>query len=345
MLITRQFYCYLIRLSFCHPTQLQTMAKRKSTDDAPNGSENGTKKQATEEAVAKDAPTDEVVTDDGSTDVNKVSSEGKPPTLKICSWNVAGLRAWVKKDGLKYLKKEDPDIICLQETKCLEKEVPGDVGSFKKGGKVFGANDSGYHMYWLSAEKKGYSGVSLWSKVKPLKVSYGMGIPEHDKEGRLITAEYEKFYLITSYVPNSGKKVVNLEYRRTWNTAIKDYLNDLNEKKPIVFCGDLNVAHNEIDLKNPKTNTKNAGFTKEEREDFTELLNEGYIDTFRHLYPDKTGVYSFWTYMMNARAKNAGWRLDYFVIPKSLENSLCNSIIKTDIMGSDHCPVLLTMAM
>ena len=321
-----------VRFTLRNFTSWRIMSKRKSTDEL-NGSANTVgKKVATEEAVLKDVEDD-----------TKVSADGRAPNVKICCWNVAGLRAWVKKDGVGHVKKEDPDILCLLETKVEEKEIPGEVTGLKKGGKIFGAN-GGYHMYLYPAEKKGYSGVALWSKVKPLNVKYGMGITEHDKEGRLITAEYEKYHLVTSYVPNSGKKLVNLDYRRTWNTALKKFLHDLNEKKPVIFCGDLNVAHTEIDLANPKNNTKNAGFTKEERDDFTELLADGYIDTYRFLNPDKTGVYTFWTYMMNCRAKNVGWRLDYFLVAKSLESSLCNSLIRSTVPGSDHCPIILTMA-
>jgi len=278
-------------------------------------------------------------------DVNRLSIDGSAPTLKICSWNVAGLRAALKKDALKYINEQDADIVCLQETKIVEKEIPGEVLALKKGGKIFDKGDDvGYHMYLNPAVQKGYSGVALWSKKKPVNVKYGMGIKEHDKDGRLITAEYETFYLLTSYVPNAGKKLVNLAYRREWNTALRNYINDLNAIKPVIFCGDLNVAHHEIDLKNPKGNRKNAGFSDEEREDFSALLDDGYIDTFRHLYPDLTDAYTFWTYMSNARAKNVGWRLDYFLIAESLTNKLCNNIIRSDVMGSDHCPIVLTMA-
>lgn len=281
-------------------------------------------------------------------DINRLSSDGRDHNLKICSWNVAGLRAVVKKNGMDYVKEEDADIVCFLETKAIEKEVPPQALAMKKGGKIFagGKSDSGgYHQYLYPAEKKGYSGVALWSKVKPLSVKYGMGIGEHDKEGRLITAEYEKFYLLTSYVPNSGKGLKNLDYRRTWNTALQNYMNELNKTKPAILCGDLNVAHEAIDLKNPKANRRNAGFTQEERDDFSTLLADGYIDSYRHLNPGKEHAYTFWTFMANARSKDIGWRLDYFVIPTSLESSLCNSIIRKDVMGSDHCPIILTMAM
>jgi len=244
---------------------------------------------------------------------------------------------------LNHLKEDGADVVCLQETKCLENELPGEVASLGKGKKIIGDNKAGYHMYWNNGEKKGYSGVALWSKTKPIKVTNGLGIEEHDNEGRLITAEYEKFYLITSYVPNSGKKLIRLDYRREWNTAVKDYMKKLEEKKPVIFCGDLNVAHHEIDIANPKSNKRNAGFTVEERDDFTQLLSEGYFDSFRHLNPEKVGAYTYWTYMANARAKNVGWRLDYFVMSNKLKDNLSNSEIRSDVTGSDHCPIVLTL--
>ena len=276
------------------------MSKHKAVNDLLHGDVGpDEKKIVLEEVLLKNGHS--VGNEAISANLNKLSADGRTPTLKVCSWNIAGLRAWVKKDGIAYVKKEDPDIICLQETKVLKKDIPGEVMRLKKGGKIFDRGDIGYHMYLYPAEKNGYSGVALWSKIKPLHVNYGMGIPEHDQEGRLITAEYDKYYVVTAYVPNSGKHLVNLKYRLTWNTALKNYLRDLNESKPVIFCGDLNVSHNAIDLCNPKTNTKTAGFTIEEREDFTELLSDGYIDTYRHLNPEKTGVYTFWTYMMNCR--------------------------------------------
>jgi len=275
--------------------------------------------------------------------VSNGTTAAKDFNFKICSWNVAGLRAWFKKNGLNHLKEDGADVVCLQETKCLENELPGEVASLGKGKKIIGDNKAGYHMYWNNGEKKGYSGVALWSKTKPIKVTNGLGIEEHDNEGRLITAEYEKFYLITSYVPNSGKKLIRLDYRREWNTAVKDYMKKLEEKKPVIFCGDLNVAHHEIDIANPKSNKRNAGFTVEERDDFTQLLSEGYFDSFRHLNPEKVGAYTYWTYMANARAKNVGWRLDYFVMSNKLKDNLSNSEIRSDVTGSDHCPIVLTL--
>ena len=199
----------------------------------------------------------------------------------------------------------------------------------------------GYFCYWNYAEKKGYSGTAIFTKKEPISVTYGMGIEEHDKEGRLITLEFDDFYFITVYVPNSKRELLRLDYRMEWEDAFRDYINRLNEKKPIVFCGDLNVAHCEIDLKNPKTNHNNAGFTDQERNKFTQLLDSGYTDTFRYFYPDATGIYSWWSYMFRAREKNAGWRIDYFVTSKSLDKKLIDAKIHTDIFGSDHCPVEL----
>ena len=221
----------------------------------------------------------------------------------------------------------DADIFCVQETKLQE-------------GQIDFAPD-GYFCYWNYAEKKGYSGTAIFTKKEPISVTYGMGIEEHDKEGRLITLEFDDFYFITVYVPNSKRELLRLDYRMEWEDAFRDYINRLNEKKPVVFCGDLNVAHCEIDLKNPKTNHNNAGFTDRERNKFTQLLDGGYTDTFRYFYPDATGIYSWWSYMFKAREKNAGWRIDYFVTSKSLDKKLVDAKIHTDIFGSDHCPVEL----
>lgn len=278
--------------------------------------------------------------------INNVTTDERIGNLKIVSWNCAGLKAWVKKDGLSYLKKENPDIICLQETKCDENSCPPEVGAMKVGGLSFAKDkNEKYSMYFANGEKKGYSGTALWTKKKPLKVTYGLGIEEHDKEGRLITAEYEKFYVVTTYVPNSGRGLVRLEYRMKWEKDIKEYLKKLDAEKPVIFCGDLNVAHNEIDIANPKSNQKSAGFTKGERKAFTEFLEGGFVDSFRHLNPDTKGAYTFWTYIGNARERNVGWRLDYFVLSKSIMNNLCDSVARQSIKGSDHCPIVLTMAM
>ena len=247
--------------------------------------------------------------------------------MKFISWNVNGLRACMQKGFADFFLSADADIFCVQETKLQE-------------GQIDFAPD-GYFCYWNYDEKKGYSGTAIFTKKEPISVTYGMGIEEHDKEGRLITLEFDDFYFITVYVPNSKRELLRLDYRMEWEDAFRDYINRLNEKKPVVFCGDLNVAHCEIDLKNPKTNHNNAGFTDRERNKFTQLLDGGYTDTFRYFYPDATGIYSWWSYMFKAREKNAGWRIDYFVTSKSLDKKLVDAKIHTDIFGSDHCPVEL----
>lgn len=247
--------------------------------------------------------------------------------LKLISWNVNGLRACVQKGFLDIFKELDADMFCLQETKMQEGQLDLDL--------------DGYYQYWNYAEKKGYSGTALFTKKEPLSVSYGMGIEEHDKEGRLITAEYEEFYLIVCYTPNSQNELKRLGYRMEWEDALRKYIETLEEKKPVIYCGDLNVAHNEIDLKNPKTNRMNAGFTDEEREKMSVLLDGERIDTFRYFYPDVTNEYSWWSYRFKAREKNAGWRIDYFIVSKKLEEKLVSASIHQEIMGSDHCPVEL----
>ncbi|KAE8633895.1 hypothetical protein XENTR_v10002128 [Xenopus tropicalis] len=266
---------------------------------------------------------------------NLTSDDGKKYTLKISSWNVDGIRAWIKKQGLNWVREEDPHIMCLQEIKCAEKLLPPEIKDMPE-----------YpHKYWACPdEKEGYSGVAMLCKDKPLNVTYGIGIEEHDKEGRVITAEFDSFFLIAAYVPNSSRGLVRLDYRQRWDVDFRAYLKGLDSKKPLILCGDLNVAHQEIDLKNPKTNKKTPGFTPQERQGFGELLAEGYLDSFRELYPDKPSAYTFWTYMMNARAKNVGWRLDYFVLSKALRPALCDSKVRSKIMGSDHCPITLLMA-
>lgn len=246
---------------------------------------------------------------------------------KLISWNVNGLRACINKGFIEYFDKVDADIFCLQETK-LQK------------GQIEWAK-SGYYEYWNYAEKKGYSGTAIFTKEKPLSVSYGIGINKHDREGRVITLKYPKFYMVTVYTPNSQRELARLDYRMEWETDFQDYLKELEESKPVIVTGDMNVAHKEIDLKNPKTNRENAGFTDEERGKMTELLNAGFIDTYRYFYPDKEGMYSWWSYMFKAREKNAGWRIDYFLVSQALEKKLVGADIHTDIMGSDHCPVEL----
>ncbi|MDO5407628.1 MAG: exodeoxyribonuclease III [Eubacteriales bacterium] len=249
---------------------------------------------------------------------------------KMISWNVNGLRACVGKGFLDYFHEMDADIFCLQETKLQEGQIELDL--------------PGYHQYWNYAEKKGYSGTALFTKEEPLAVTLGLGIPEHDREGRVITAEYPEYYVITCYTPNSQNELARLDYRMTWEDAWRAYLKGLEQKKPVIICGDFNVAHQEIDLKNPKTNRKNAGFTDEERGKFTELLEAGFIDTYRYFYPDQEGVYSWWSYRFKAREKNAGWRIDYFCVSESLKDRLTGAAIHTEITGSDHCPVELTLA-
>lgn len=246
---------------------------------------------------------------------------------KMISWNVNGLRAVVGKGFLDIFNELDADIFCLQETKLQEGQIDLDL--------------PGYHQYWNYAEKKGYSGTAIFTKEEPLSVAYGIGIEEHDKEGRVITLEFPDYYVITVYTPNSKTELARLDYRMTWEDAFREYLKSLEKNKPVIVCGDLNVAHKEIDLKNPKTNRKNAGFTDEERNKFTELLSSGFIDTFRFFYPDQEGIYSWWSYRFKAREKNAGWRIDYFVTSESLKDRLVGAKIHTDIFGSDHCPVEL----
>lgn len=246
---------------------------------------------------------------------------------KLISWNVNGLRACVGKGFLDRFKELDADIFCIQESKLQEGQIELDL--------------QGYYQYWNYAEKKGYSGTALFTKEKPITVTCGMGIEEHDHEGRIITAEYPEYYVITCYTPNSKDGLLRLPYRMQWETDFLNYLQKLEEKKPVIFCGDLNVAHQEIDLKNPKTNHKSAGFTDEEREKFTKILEAGFIDTFRYFYPDTEGVYSWWSYRFKAREKNAGWRIDYFCVSKGLKEKLAGAAIHTEITGSDHCPVEL----
>ena len=245
--------------------------------------------------------------------------------MKIISWNVNGIRACLTKGFEDVFKKMDADIFCLQETKCQPDQINLEF--------------EGYTSYWNSAEKKGYSGTAIFTKQKPINVTYGIGIEEHDKEGRVITLEFEKFYMVDIYTPNSKRELERLEYRQIWEDEIRKYLLKLNETKPVIMCGDLNVAHKEIDLKNPKTNRHNAGFTDEERNKMTELLDSGFTDTFRYLYPEKENAYSWWYYMGHAREKNVGWRIDYFIVSKSIEKQIKEAKIYPEIMGSDHCPV------
>lgn len=247
--------------------------------------------------------------------------------MKLVSWNVNGIRAAVTKGFMEVFKELDSDIFCLQETKVSEGQVELEL--------------PGYWQYWNYAEKKGYSGTAIFSKKEPLSVRYGIGIEDHDKEGRVITLEFDNFYMVTVYTPNSQEGLKRLDYRLNWEKAFKEYLLGLREEKEVIVCGDLNVAHREIDLKNPKTNQKNAGFTMEERNMFSELLESGFTDTFRFFYPEQKDIYSWWSYRFKAREKNAGWRIDYFLVSDGLRDRLTGAAIHTGIMGSDHCPIQL----
>ena len=249
--------------------------------------------------------------------------------MKLISWNVNGIRACVGKNFMEFFNEVNAHIFCLQETKLQENEIDLQL--------------DGYHQYWNYAKKKGYSGTAIFTKKEPLSVMYGINIEEHDQEGRVITLEFEDFYMVTVYTPNSQNELKRLDYRMKWEDDFRNYLKELDDKKPVIVCGDLNVAHKEIDLKNPKTNRKNAGFTDEERNKFTELMEAGFIDTFRYFYPDKENIYSWWSYRFKAREKNAGWRIDYFCVSEKLEDRLVSASIHTEVLGSDHCPVELVI--
>lgn len=251
--------------------------------------------------------------------------------MKLISWNVNGIRACIKKGFKEFFKEIEADIFCIQETKCQPEQIDLEF--------------EGYKSYWNSAQKKGYSGTAIFTKKEPIKVTYGIGKEEYDQEGRIITLEYDEFYLINNYTPNSKRELERLEYRQQWEDEIRRYLKKLNKTKPVIMCGDLNVAHKEIDLKNPKTNRRNAGFTDEERAKMTELLEAGFTDSFRYLYPDKENAYSWWSYMGKAREKNVGWRIDYFIVSKDMQNQIKEARIYPEIMGSDHCPVGLVLGL
>ena len=251
-------------------------------------------------------------------------------SIKLASWNVNGIRSVLNKGALQsYLDESNPDIICLQETKAQEDQVDFDFGEL------------GYYEYWNSAVRKGYSGTAIFTKIKPLSVTYGIGIEDHDQEGRVITLEFADYYLVTVYTPNAKRDLTRLEYRQVWEDDFLAYLNTLNAVKPIIFCGDLNVAHQEIDLANPKTNTKNAGFTIEERTKFSQVIEAGYVDVFRYRNPEVTGAYTWWSYMNKARQRNVGWRIDYFVVSPNIIDRIHDVKIRPEVMGSDHCPIEL----
>jgi len=249
--------------------------------------------------------------------------------MKLISWNVNGLRACIQKGFLEYFREVDADVFCIQESKLQAGQVD--------------LKTPGYHQYWNYAEKKGYSGVAVFSKAEPLSFTCGIGKEEHDKEGRVITLEYDDMYIVTVYTPNSQEELARLDYRMQWEVEFRSYIKGLDGKKPVVICGDMNVAHREIDLKNPGSNRRNAGFTDEERNKFSEFLEAGFIDTYRYFYPDRAGVYSWWSYRFNARANNAGWRIDYFCVSERLADRLVSADIHTEVLGSDHCPVELIM--
>lgn len=249
--------------------------------------------------------------------------------MKLISWNVNGIRACVGKNFMEFFDEVDADIFCLQETKLQENQIDLKL--------------EGYYQYWNYAKKKGYSGTAIFTKKEPISVTYGIDIEEHDQEGRVITLEFEDFHMVTVYTPNSQNELKRLDYRMKWEDDFREYLKKLDEIKPVIICGDLNVAHKEIDLKNPKTNRKNAGFTDEERNKFTELLEVGFVDTFRYFYPDEENIYSWWSYRFKAREKNAGWRIDYFCASEKLKDRLVSAKIHTEVLGSDHCPVELVI--
>ena len=246
--------------------------------------------------------------------------------MKLISWNVNGIRACLNKGFDEFFKSVNADVFCIQETKCRPEQVEW-------------LEYEGYMSYWNSAEKKGYSGTAVFTKIKPIAVTYGIGVEEHDHEGRVITMEYEDFYLVNVYTPNSKRELERLDYRQVWEDAMREYLLKLDKKKPVIMCGDLNVAHNEIDLANPKTNTQNAGFTIEERTKMTELLDAGFTDSYRYLYPEKEGKYTWWSYMRKSREKNIGWRIDYFIVSDRIKDKIKEASIYDDVLGSDHCPI------
>ncbi|XP_003744372.1 DNA-(apurinic or apyrimidinic site) lyase [Galendromus occidentalis] len=313
-------------------TRSKRSRKDHEEDDLVEEKLSGGKAKKTKKTPKRSKSDNADVDDSSSTDKTRIASSdyGRKGSWKIVTWNVNGIRSWLKNGGLEYIEEEDADVYCLQETKCSEEKLPPEVTNYK-----------GYKSYFLAGDKEGYSGVGIMSRKTPLNVEYGLSLEEHDSEGRVITLEFEEFFLVNSYVPNAGRGLVRLDYRLTWDRDFRKYLVGLKKKKSVILTGDLNVAHNEIDLKNPKTNKKNAGFTEEERQGLTDLLEEGFVDTFRKLYPEREGAYTFWTYMMNARAKNVGWRLDYFIVSEDLIDNVIDNEIRSTVMGSDHCPVVL----
>ncbi|XP_050520919.1 DNA-(apurinic or apyrimidinic site) endonuclease [Daktulosphaira vitifoliae] len=313
--------------------KMSTKSKQKKMGEYVTSTKDNQKKRpndAKDDSEAKKLKSNQAELCQINFNCERKTSNDKTWNKKIVSWNVAGLRAWIKKDVIGYIKKEDPDILCLQETKCIEKQIPEE------------AKLEGYKFYLNTAEKAGYSGVALYSKEKPINVRMGKEIKElNDTEGRVIEAEYEKFILVGTYIPNSGQGLKTLPKRMKWDEEFRNYLKKLDLKKPVILMGDLNVAHKEIDLKNPATNKKTAGFTQEERDNMSLLLDQGFIDTFRFINPDVEGAYTFWTYFNNARAKNVGWRIDYFIVSKRFMDNVCDNVIRSQVLGSDHCPIVL----
>lgn len=308
---------------------LNTKDEDESNDDSAKKTKRG-KQSEQKETKAVFLNTTDTKWDDIDFSCNKKNPKNKGYNLKVTSWNVDGLRAWLKKSGMKILDYDQPDIFCLQETKCSNEKLPKEVRDIP-----------GYHDYWASSQKEGYAGVAVYTKILPENVVYGIGIEDFDSEGRCITLEFEGFYLVNVYVPNAGRGLVTLPKRLEWNEHFKSYIKNLDKSKPVIICGDMNVAHNEIDLANPKTNQKNAGFTIQERDGMTEFLKDGYVDSYRHLYPEVSNSYTFWSYMSKARAKNVGWRLDYFILSERIKDKLCDSVIRSQVFGSDHCPISL----
>ncbi|CAG9769873.1 unnamed protein product [Ceutorhynchus assimilis] len=310
----------------------QMFEEEDSEEDVPVKKKRGAK-AAVKKTETKAAPLNQTATiwDNINFDSDKKNKEGKVHNLKITSWNVDGIRSWLTKDGSSIMNYSKPDIFCLQETRCSDKKLPEELTKIDD-----------YHVYWCPSQKEGYAGVGVYSKIVPLDVIHGIGNDEHDNEGRCITCEYDGFYLVNVYVPNAGRGLKTLPKRLEWNELFKAFIKNLDEKKPVIVCGDMNVAHNEIDLSNPKSNKKNAGFTQEERDGMTDFLKDGgFVDTFRELYPEEKDVYTFWSYMAKARAKNVGWRLDYFIVSERIGDKVCDNVVNKDVYGSDHCPITL----